>query len=153
MVEALADLAEALDRGRAELDKASHRIIDQAQIELVDALNDLHASLSWFRRRRTRAYHQAVVELVRRHGPVARRPLFDALIEGYSLIQARLERAEELIEPLLARTLTCLDQSLSDAKLLASHLDKVVLVGGATRTPLVHRLLPGATGLAGSCRD
>jgi molecular chaperone DnaK len=48
---------------------------------------------------------------------------------------------EALIEPLLAKTLTCLDQSLSDAKLQAHQIDKVVLVGGATRTPLVHHLL------------
>ncbi|MDR3638173.1 MAG: Hsp70 family protein [Isosphaeraceae bacterium] len=48
---------------------------------------------------------------------------------------------EELIEPLLAKTLTCLDQSLSDARLQANQIDKVVLVGGATRTPLVHRLI------------
>jgi molecular chaperone DnaK len=48
---------------------------------------------------------------------------------------------EELIEPLLAKTLTCLDQSLDDAKLQANQIDKVVLVGGATRTPMVHHLL------------
>lgn len=48
---------------------------------------------------------------------------------------------EDLIEPLLAKTLTCVDQSLSDADLLANQIDKVVLVGGATRTPMVHRLL------------
>ena len=48
---------------------------------------------------------------------------------------------EALIEPLLVKTLTCLDQSLDDAKLQADQIDKVVLVGGATRTPLVHRLL------------
>jgi molecular chaperone DnaK len=48
---------------------------------------------------------------------------------------------EELIEPLLARTLICLDQSLSDARLQANQIDKVVLVGGATRTPMVHHLL------------
>ncbi len=48
---------------------------------------------------------------------------------------------EELIEPLLARTLRCVDLSLSDAKLQANQVDKVVLVGGATRTPMVHRLL------------
>jgi molecular chaperone DnaK len=48
---------------------------------------------------------------------------------------------EDLIEPLLVKTLTCLDQSLEDAMLQANQIDKVVLVGGATRTPLVHRLL------------
>ncbi len=48
---------------------------------------------------------------------------------------------EDLIEPLLGKTLTCLDRALADAKLPAQQIDKVVLVGGATRTPLVHRLL------------
>jgi molecular chaperone DnaK len=48
---------------------------------------------------------------------------------------------EELIRPLLVKTLTCLDQALSDAHLQANQIDKVVLVGGATRTPLVHSLL------------
>ena len=58
-------------------------------------------------------------------------------------LKMEIERGdyEELIEPLLAKTLTCLDQSLSDAELQAHQIDKVVLVGGATRTPLVHRLL------------
>src|SRR3954467_5479901 len=48
---------------------------------------------------------------------------------------------EDLIEPLLAKTLTCVDQSLTDSKLQATQIDKVVLVGGAPRTPMVHRLL------------
>ena len=48
---------------------------------------------------------------------------------------------EELIRPLLLKTLTCLDQALDDAKVQANQIDKVVLVGGATRTPLVHQLL------------
>jgi molecular chaperone DnaK len=48
---------------------------------------------------------------------------------------------EELIDPLLAKTLRCVDQSLSDAKLNANQIDKVILVGGASRTPMVHRLL------------
>ncbi len=48
---------------------------------------------------------------------------------------------EELIEPLLFKTLEHLDRALSDAKLQAQQIHKVVLVGGATRTPMVHRLL------------
>jgi molecular chaperone DnaK len=63
-------------------------------------------------------------------------------------LRMEIERGayEELIEPLLAKTLTCLDQSLSDARLQATQIDKVVLVGGATRTPLVHRLLQDRLG-------
>ena len=48
---------------------------------------------------------------------------------------------EALIGPLLDRTLACLDRALADAGLRAGEIDKVVLVGGATRTPMVHRLL------------
>ncbi len=48
---------------------------------------------------------------------------------------------EELIRPLLLKTLTNLDQALSDGKVQANQIDKVILVGGATRTPLVHELL------------
>lgn len=51
------------------------------------------------------------------------------------------EEYEGLVGPLLDRTLWCLDRALDDAKLSAHQIDKVVLVGGATRTPLVHRLL------------
>ena len=55
--------------------------------------------------------------------------------------EIRRTEYEELIEPLLAKTLRCLDQSLSDAKLNANQIDRVILVGGASRTPMVHRLL------------
>lgn len=53
---------------------------------------------------------------------------------------ARLDY-EPLIEPLLNKTLVCVDEALSDAKLAANQIDRVVLVGGASRTPLVHRML------------
>ena len=48
---------------------------------------------------------------------------------------------EELIEPLLSKTLKCVDDALDDAHIMAPEIDKVLLVGGATRTPMVHRLL------------
>lgn len=48
---------------------------------------------------------------------------------------------EALIEPLLAKTLACVDQALADSRLSAPLIDKVVLVGGSTRTPLVHKIL------------
>ncbi len=48
---------------------------------------------------------------------------------------------EPLIETLLNKTLVCLDEALSDADLTAKQIDCVVLVGGASRTPLVHQML------------
>jgi molecular chaperone DnaK len=53
---------------------------------------------------------------------------------------------EALILPLLEKTLTCLQRSLSDAGVTASEVDKIMLVGGATRTPLVHEVLADRLG-------
>lgn len=50
---------------------------------------------------------------------------------------------EAMIGPLLEKTLACVDAALEDAKLTPQEIDRVVLVGGSTRTPLVHELLRG----------
>jgi molecular chaperone DnaK len=53
----------------------------------------------------------------------------------------RITRAEleELIQPIVDRTLGPCRQALADAGLQASQIDEVVLVGGSTRIPLVRR--------------
>ncbi|HEY7313702.1 MAG TPA: Hsp70 family protein, partial [Gemmataceae bacterium] len=48
---------------------------------------------------------------------------------------------ETLIQPLLDRTMDCVQRALDDANLIASSIDKVVLVGGSTRTPLITQML------------
>ena len=48
---------------------------------------------------------------------------------------------EEMIAPYLQKTLDCIHQALQDAHLLPSDISKIMLVGGATRTPLVHQLI------------
>ena len=48
---------------------------------------------------------------------------------------------ESMILHHLEKTLTCLHQSMSDARLTPRDINKIMLVGGATRTPMVHRLL------------
>ena len=48
---------------------------------------------------------------------------------------------EAMIQHFLEKTLHCIHQSMNDAKLTPRDINKVMLVGGATRTPLVHRLL------------
>src|SRR5262249_37063822 len=51
------------------------------------------------------------------------------------------EEYEDLIRPLIDRTMDCVGRALDDARGAAGSLDEVVLVGGSTRTPLVGRLL------------
>jgi molecular chaperone DnaK len=53
---------------------------------------------------------------------------------------------EGLIRPLLDRTMDCVRRALDDARLTASNIDRVVLVGGSTRTPLVSELLEDRLG-------
>ena len=48
---------------------------------------------------------------------------------------------ENLIRPMIDRTMVCVQQALDDARLTASQIDRVVLVGGSTRTPLIANLL------------
>jgi molecular chaperone DnaK len=56
-------------------------------------------------------------------------------------LEVTREEYEGLIRPLLDRTMDCVQQSLDDAHLVASQIDKVVLVGGSTRTPLITQML------------
>src|SRR5262249_10581914 len=51
------------------------------------------------------------------------------------------EDYEDLIRPLLDRTLDCVRKALEDAQLTPPPINKVVLVGGSTRTPMVSQLL------------
>ena len=50
-------------------------------------------------------------------------------------------KCEELIAPLVDRTIACVDEALRDAGLTIHQIDDLVLVGGSTRTPLVQRRL------------
>jgi Fe-S protein assembly chaperone HscA len=63
--------------------------------------------------------------------------------EATELNGQRFTRAEfeSLIRPIVDRTLEPCRQAIADAGLDASQIDEVVLVGGSTRIPLVHRLV------------
>jgi molecular chaperone GrpE len=91
LAEALADLDEALDRGRREIEKARYRIADQSIAVMVASLDDRFRRRSLLRRWQVWAYHQEVLEVVREAGHV-RSEFFDSLLEGYGLIQNRLRR-------------------------------------------------------------
>ncbi|MFA7514631.1 MAG: molecular chaperone DnaK [Bacilli bacterium] len=58
-------------------------------------------------------------------------------------LEVSLTRAkfEELIRDLIESTIPSVQQALKDAKMSSQELDKVILVGGSTRIPLVQELL------------
>jgi molecular chaperone DnaK len=88
------------------------------------------------------------VEAAKRHlsdHPFARvEEEFIAEKDGQALhINMEISRTEyeRLIQPLMDRTMDCVQRALDDANLVPAQIDKVVLVGGSTRTPLVGALL------------
>lgn len=96
LAEAIADLDEALDRGRLEIEKARDRLdaeAAQSAAAIESELDALFKGQSWIRRLVLRSYHGRTRELVGRRVREARPELFAALLEGYGLIQARLWRA------------------------------------------------------------
>jgi len=62
----------------------------------------------------------------------------DVAALSLSVVVSRAE-FEALAQPLLNRTLACVARTLHDAGLQASEIAAVVLVGGATRMPVVRR--------------
>jgi molecular chaperone DnaK len=68
-------------------------------------------------------------------------------------LNAELSRKEfeDLIQPWMDRTMDCVQRALTDAKLTARQIDKVVLVGGSTRSPIVSRLLEDRLGQTPHC--
>ncbi|HEY9641973.1 MAG TPA: Hsp70 family protein [Coleofasciculaceae cyanobacterium] len=55
---------------------------------------------------------------------------------------------EDLIRPLLEETLEAIDRALTDAGLDADDLDRIILVGGSTRIPLVQQMVEEHLGQA-----
>jgi len=75
-------------------------------------------------------------------------PFITADQTGPKHLDMNLTRAkfEELTQDLLDRMSHPFEQALSDARLKADDLDAVVLVGGATRMPMVQELIRRLTG-------
>ncbi len=67
---------------------------------------------------------------------LSRSKSFGSKIQSFNLKISR-EQFNELIEPLVSKTLDCCKNALRDAKLDAKNIDHVVLVGGSTRIPFV----------------
>jgi molecular chaperone DnaK len=75
-------------------------------------------------------------------------PFITADASGPKHLQIKLTRAkfEQLSEDLVERCRVPFERALSDAKLNASQIDEVVLVGGATRMPMIQDLVRGLAG-------
>jgi molecular chaperone DnaK len=75
-------------------------------------------------------------------------PFITADASGPKHLQMKLSRSklEQLTEELVERCREPFEQALRDAKLKADQIDEVVLVGGATRMPMIQDLVRKLTG-------
>ena len=65
---------------------------------------------------------------------------FDGEVAG-ERVQLTRKIFEELIQPLVAKTIQCCKNALTDAELSIADIDEVVMVGGSTRVPLVKKTI------------
>jgi molecular chaperone DnaK len=75
-------------------------------------------------------------------------PFITADASGPKHLQIKLTRAklDQLTDDLVERCRVPFEQALKDAKLSVNDLDEVVLVGGATRMPMIQNLVRELTG-------
>ena len=60
-----------------------------------------------------------------------------------TLTRAKLE---ELVEPIVSRCKGPMEQAMSDAKLSSDRIDKIIMVGGPTRMPIVQNFVESIVG-------
>ena len=98
--------------------------------------------------RLTEASEKAKIELSSATQTNINLPFMTATQDGPRHLDMTLTRSqfEQMCSDLLARCRIPVEQALRDAKLTASDIDEVVLVGGSTRIPAVQRLVRQITG-------
>jgi molecular chaperone DnaK len=97
-----------------------------------------------------RAAEQAKMALSEHAFTTVREPFL--VSQGKTALHLEIEIArktfEDLIEPMIEETLQAIDRALSDANLKPDDLNRVILVGGSTRIPLVQNLVANHLGQA-----
>ncbi|HEX3597076.1 MAG TPA: molecular chaperone DnaK [Polyangiaceae bacterium] len=86
------------------------------------------------------AAEQAKIELSSKQETTINLPFLTADASGPKHLQKTLTRSklEQMIRPLVERSMEPVRKALSDAKKSPSDIDEIVLVGGSTRIPLVQ---------------
>ncbi len=116
----------------------------------IDNNMDITGDLSAMQRVRD-ASEQAKVELTTVMETTINLPYITADSTGPKHINIELTRAkfEQMTEDLVQATIGPMRQALADAKLEPEQVDKVLLVGGATRMPMVRNIIRAMFGKEG----
>jgi molecular chaperone DnaK len=124
-------------------DDWDHRIMDYVVAEFkkehgIDLSKDRQAM-----QRIREAAEKAKIELSNVTQTTISLPFISATTEGPVHLELPLTRAkfEDMTRDLVERCVVRFNQALSDAKITASQLDEIVLVGGSTRMPMIQELV------------
>ena len=95
LVMALAELDEALDRGREQWARSAAVFVGSPDSSMTARLDEVFAKLSWWQRRLSWLYHQQARQQIEEREAQARaerESMLNAVLSGYGLIQQRLSR-------------------------------------------------------------
>lgn len=92
LLESYMNLDDALERGRQALETARSKIMRDAAQPLLEQLDADYAKLGWWSRRFSASYHAGAKAAINRHA-AAHGDLLNSVLEGYQLIQNRLQKA------------------------------------------------------------
>ena len=104
----------------------------------VDLMNDDQAV-----QRLREAAEKAKIELSTTLTSDINLPFITATAEGPKHLTATLTRAklEELVDPIIKKCAGPMEQAIKDAKMSKSDINKIILVGGPTRMPIVQKFV------------
>jgi len=131
--------------GGTDMDEAiiDYIVNDFKKKEGVDLKNDKMAM-----QRVKEAGEKAKIELSSVLETEINLPFITATSEGPKHMIMKITRAklEELVEPIIKKCQTPVEQALKDAKLKPREIEKVILVGGPTRMPIVQKFIENIFG-------
>ena len=119
----------------------------QLQRHLADKFSQAHdieaPSDAAIQARLLQAAEQAKIALSENAFVTVREPFLASRGETALHLETEIAREdfENLIKPLLKDTLEAIDRALSDANMAAADINRVILVGGSTRIPLVQSMV------------
>lgn len=126
--------------GGTDMDNAIYEWIagEFKKLEGIDIRNDKMAI-----NRVREAAEKAKIELSTVIETEINLPYVSATQSGPKHLSMKLSRAklEQLVEPIIKRCLQPFEQALKDAKLTKNDIQKVILVGGPTRMPIVQKFI------------
>jgi molecular chaperone GrpE len=140
LVEAIVELDEALVRCRAAIEQAKYRIVAETHAEFQatrERLETLYQAQPRWRRWLCRPWHQAAQAIYGADTLNSYHTIFDALLEGYGLIENRLRRAMQ--QDMIVR-IPCLGEPADP-----NRMTVVEIVSDPTRRPgtVVEEVRPG----------